>query len=126
MHELALQDKTTQDRDKTISVLRDKKAAYKNQVFATHTAPVGVDALRGNTDNIHRRARTHARARAHTHTRMRTQVQDMTRQTMQAIQKLEAEWQRRLEAAVAEAEKEQGPLLARQLELEVVSRYCMQ
>ena len=68
MHELALQDKTTQDRDKTISVLRDKKAAYKNQVFATHTAPVGVDALRGNTDNIHRRARTHARTRAHTHT----------------------------------------------------------
>ena len=122
MHELALQDKTTQDRDKTISVLRDKKAAYKNQVFATHTAPVGVDALRDNTDNIHRRARTHARTRARTH----TQVQDMTRQTMQAIQKLEAEWQRRLEAAVAEAEKEQGPLLARQLELEVVSRYCMQ
>ena len=47
MHELALQDKTTQDRDKTISVLRDKKAAYKNQVSATHTAQVGVDALRG-------------------------------------------------------------------------------
>ena len=69
---------------------------------------------------------TDARTRTHAHTHARTQVQDMTRQTMQAIQKLEAEWQRRLEAAVAEAEKEQGPLLARQLELEVVSRYCME
>ena len=66
---------------------------------------------------------TDARTRTHAHTHARTQVQDMTRQTMQAIQKLEAEWQRRLEAAVAEAEKEQGPLLARQLELEVVSRH---